>query len=101
MAKTKIGNANEFEDGFKKAITLDWKSILIIKKGGRVYALDGRCSHMGVPLEKGTIVDDTIRCIAHGAVFDLTTGKQLQDMQARDIRSYEVTQEGDELFIDL
>jgi 3-phenylpropionate/trans-cinnamate dioxygenase ferredoxin subunit len=101
MVKTKIGNVDEFEEGHKKVITLDWKSVLIVKRDGRIYALEGRCSHMGISLEKGTILDETIRCPVHGAIFDLATGRRLQNMQAKDIKSYLVTQEGNELFIDL
>jgi nitrite reductase/ring-hydroxylating ferredoxin subunit len=101
LVKTKIGNANDFEEGCKKALTVDWKSVLIVKKDGKIYALEGRCSHMGIPLERGAVVDATIRCPGHGAVFDLATGKRLQNLQAKDIKSYKVTQEGDELYIDL
>lgn len=66
-----------------------------------VCDIDGRCSHMGIPLERGIVFESTIRCPAHGAVFDLASGKVLRNLQARDIRSYPIIQEGDELFIDL
>jgi len=56
---------------------------------------------MGIPLERGIVFEGTIRCPAHGAVFDLASGKVLRNLQARDIRSYPIIQEGDELFIDL
>ena len=56
---------------------------------------------MGIPLERGIVFESTIRCPAHGAVFDLAIGKVLRNLQARDIRSYPIIQEGDELFIDL
>jgi nitrite reductase/ring-hydroxylating ferredoxin subunit len=101
MVKTRIGRVDDFEEGYKKVVTLDWKSVLVVKTDGKVYALEGRCSHMGISLDRGTIIDGSIRCPAHGAVFDLATGKRLQNLQAKDIKSYPVTQEGDELYIDL
>jgi len=66
-----------------------------------VCDVDGRCSHMGIPLERGIVLESTIRRPAHGAIFDLAGGKVLRNLQARDIRSYPIIQEGDELFIDL
>jgi nitrite reductase/ring-hydroxylating ferredoxin subunit len=101
VTKTRIGGVEDFEEGCKKSLTIDWKPILIVKTDGKIYALEGRCSHMGIPLERGTVVDETIRCQVHGAVFDLNSGKRLQNMQAKDIKAYKVTREGDDLFIDL
>ena len=75
------------------------KEILVTRLDGKFYAIDGWCSHMQASLEQGQIVDRTIRCRMHGAVFDLETGKVLKNNQAKDLRTYPVTIEGDELYL--
>ena len=32
---------------------------------GRVFALEGRCAHLGADLGQGTVVDETLRCTFH------------------------------------
>jgi 3-phenylpropionate/trans-cinnamate dioxygenase ferredoxin subunit len=41
-----------------------------------VKALDDKCSHGEISLSEG-FVDETIECWAHGAKFELNTGKPL------------------------
>jgi len=36
----------------------------------------------------------------HGAVFDLETGKVLQNLQAKDMRTYPVIIDGDEVYVE-
>jgi nitrite reductase/ring-hydroxylating ferredoxin subunit len=50
------------------------RPILVIYDRGRVVALDGRCPHMGFPLERGTIEDGILTCHWHHARFDLESG---------------------------
>lgn len=101
MARMKVGQAGDFKEGDKRLVSIDSKQILLVMTGGKLYAVDGRCSHMGIPLDRGTVSGGTIRCPMHGATFDLATGARLQNAQARDLGSYPVVQEGDELFIDI
>jgi nitrite reductase/ring-hydroxylating ferredoxin subunit len=39
-----------------------------------VYALDSTCSHMGGPLEEGTISDGCVTCPWHGSTFRFADG---------------------------
>ncbi|WP_244470926.1 Rieske (2Fe-2S) protein [Microvirga massiliensis] len=48
--------------------------ILLIHDGGRVFALDNRCPHMGFPLERGSVEDGILTCHWHHARFDLASG---------------------------
>jgi nitrite reductase/ring-hydroxylating ferredoxin subunit/uncharacterized membrane protein len=50
-------------------------AIVLLKKGGRIYAMNGTCSHMGGPLAEGKVVDEyCIQCPWHGSVFDVRDG---------------------------
>jgi nitrite reductase/ring-hydroxylating ferredoxin subunit len=48
--------------------------ILVIYHGGRVFALDNRCPHMGFPLDRGSVEDGILTCHWHHARFDLASG---------------------------
>jgi nitrite reductase/ring-hydroxylating ferredoxin subunit len=59
-----------------KSVTLLGRKIMLHRSGGKVYALQDRCPHRGVPLSFGTEeFDCTISCPYHGWTFDLATGQ--------------------------
>ncbi|MFI7154065.1 Rieske 2Fe-2S domain-containing protein [Nonomuraea sp. NPDC050022] len=61
--------------GKPKAITLLGERIVVIRDGGKAYALKDRCPHRGVPLSYGNQqFPGTISCAYHGWTFDLETG---------------------------
>ncbi|HXZ24150.1 MAG TPA: Rieske 2Fe-2S domain-containing protein [Methanomassiliicoccales archaeon] len=99
--KVRVGSASELNEGGRIQATADGKTLVLVRSEGKLYALDGRCSHMGIPLVRGTVSQGTIRCALHGAIFDLATGKVLSNPQARDLRTYTISQEGDELYVDV
>jgi nitrite reductase/ring-hydroxylating ferredoxin subunit len=48
--------------------------LLVIHDGGKVFALDNRCPHLGFPLHRGSIEDGIVTCHWHHARFDLASG---------------------------
>jgi nitrite reductase/ring-hydroxylating ferredoxin subunit len=101
MAKVKIGETGDFAPGQMKDVNVQGKVLLVANADGHLYAIEGRCSHMGFPLAKGTFGEKQVRCKMHGAIFDLETGKVLGNPQARDLRVYPVVIEGQEVYVDL
>jgi nitrite reductase/ring-hydroxylating ferredoxin subunit len=55
---------------------------------------------MGASLDGGQVKDGAIHCRVHGAVFDLETGKVLQNLQAKDLKTYPVIVEGEDVFVE-
>jgi nitrite reductase/ring-hydroxylating ferredoxin subunit/uncharacterized membrane protein len=51
--------------------------IVLVRHGGRIYALGERCSHLGGPLAEGRVQDDSIVCPWHGSRFALEDGRVL------------------------
>lgn len=45
---------------------------------GEVYATDGRCTHGGVHLADGLVIDHVIECPKHNGRFDYRTGAALR-----------------------
>jgi nitrite reductase/ring-hydroxylating ferredoxin subunit len=48
--------------------------LLVVSDGGRVFALDNRCPHLGFPLHRGSVEDGILTCHWHHARFDLASG---------------------------
>jgi len=67
----------------------DGLALVLIRKGNEVFALEDVCSHMEVPLSFGTMVEEyVIQCLAHGARFDIRSGKNLSFPAVTPVRSY-------------
>ena len=52
--------------------------IVLIRRGGHVYALADECAHLGGPLSEGSVDDVSIRCPWHGSRFGLADGAILE-----------------------
>jgi phenylpropionate dioxygenase-like ring-hydroxylating dioxygenase large terminal subunit len=46
--------------------------VLVRGKDNQVFALEDRCAHRQVPLHKGVVDGDAIRCCYHGWTYDRT-----------------------------
>lgn len=66
---------------------------------GKVYALEDRCSHADVRLSKGKVIGDIIECPAHGAQFDICTGKQLCMPAVSPVRKLEVIVRDEQVYV--
>lgn len=70
-----VGASDEFPEGSITARSVADTDIVIIRQGGELFALPDRCTHQRYPLHDGELLEGRIRCIHHGATFDLRTGK--------------------------
>jgi len=50
------------------------QKVLIARYQGKLYSTGNFCSHFGVPLGFGVLVDDKVMCPAHAAGFSIMTG---------------------------
>jgi 3-phenylpropionate/trans-cinnamate dioxygenase ferredoxin subunit len=75
-------------------------SVILIKRGDRLYALRNRCAHMACTLASGHLDGHTIRCACHGWTFDITNG---QFIHAREITipTYACRSEDGQVFVKL
>jgi nitrite reductase/ring-hydroxylating ferredoxin subunit len=101
MARIKIATLADLSEETVTKVEVEGKTIVIGLVDGTPHAMDGRCSHMGQDLSKGAKEGHIVRCRMHGAEFDLRTGEVLRNMQARQLKTYPVTVEGGEVFIEL
>jgi nitrite reductase/ring-hydroxylating ferredoxin subunit/uncharacterized membrane protein len=64
----------ELSEGSLRKVELDGVSVVLYRDGGQIHALDSVCSHMGGPLEEGTVSEGCVTCPWHGSTFRLSDG---------------------------
>ena len=78
------------------------EAIAIVRtKADKVYALNDKCSHGEISLSEGFVDNETIECWAHGAKFDLNTGKPLSLPAYEPVATYEVLIENGDIFLEI
>ena len=70
-----VGKASDFAEGKVNALSVGEKQVALVRQGGALFALDGRCPHQGGPLGEGNVCEGALRCPWHGYDFELKTGK--------------------------
>jgi len=102
MGKILVGNMKEVPPGHKYKTKIDGKDVLIINDHGNFYAIDDACTHSGASLAEGKLEDNVITCDWHGAKFNYKNGK-LEKFPSKidNIRSYKISLESEDIFIEL
>ncbi len=91
--KVLVGKEADIKEGRLKGIVADGRKYVVGRYRGRLFAMDGQCSHFGFDLSYGTVRDGLVVCPAHGASFDVNDGKKVTHSGAKDLRVYLVSVE--------
>ena len=73
-------------------------NVVVARVGGAVYAISGKCAHMGCPLFSGTLDGYTLTCPCHDWRFDIRTGRFL-DAPELALTVYPAKSEAGKLFV--
>lgn len=102
MAKIKVGNVNELQNGEVKKVEVGDKVVLLVKDQDQFFAVDEACPHAGRSLEEfGNISGGQIECTFHGSRFDLKTGQVIQSPAEKPLVTYPVSVEGEDVFVEI
>ena len=96
--RVKVGRLEEIADGCR-VVSGGRHGIAVFVDGGRAFAVDNRCPHMGFPLARGSICDGILTCHWHHARFDLSSGGTF-DPWADDVRTYDTVVEDGVVYVD-
>ena len=77
------------------------RPLALYKVKGKVYCTGNMCTHAEAFLSDGYLDGYEIECPLHGARFDIRDGRVLCQPAGKDIASYPVRVEGEEVFVDL
>lgn len=106
MEYVKAIKASDLKNGQKIKVAMKDKDILLINVDNKFYATDSKCTHMGGELIEGRLDGSHIICPKHGSIFDVKTGKLIEQgkmfkikVKADDLNSYPVLIRDGDVFI--
>jgi len=68
---------------------------------GEFFCTDGLCTHESVHLCDGLVMDNTVECPKHNAVFDYRTGEAVRMPACIDLKTYKTKVENGRVFIEI
>ncbi|PJG60644.1 non-heme iron oxygenase ferredoxin subunit [Aeromonas cavernicola] len=101
MSWVSVCKVNAISDESPVAIKVGEKEIGIFMVEGQLHAIEDICPHAYALLTEGFIEGRTIECPLHEAIFDIPTGKLQSGPGCRDLTTYEVRIEGDDVLLHL
>jgi nitrite reductase (NADH) small subunit len=96
----RILSVSELPPGQSREIVVAGKIVAVFNVDGTIHAIDGVCAHAGGPLGKGALRGDVVTCPWHGWQFNVATGRHCLAATISQ-RRYDVTVEGDDVFVEL
>ena len=87
--------------GELKSFKIKGHEILAVNVAGKIFCLDGRCTHAGAPLAEGSLNGEVLTCPWHYSQFNITNGLVLRGPAYKPLKSYRVDERENYLFIDL
>jgi 3-phenylpropionate/trans-cinnamate dioxygenase ferredoxin component len=91
--------AAEIEEEDVMGVTIDGKVYAVYRLKGAFYATEGLCTHEQSPLANGYVSGEVIECAKHNARYHIPTGKAMRRPALRDLATYPVKQEGEDILI--
>src|SRR3954467_15897127 len=73
--------------------------LILVRRGGELFAIGAVCTHYSGPLAEGLLVDDTVRCPWHHACFSLRTGDALRAPALNPVSCWRVEQQDGRAFV--
>jgi NADPH-dependent 2,4-dienoyl-CoA reductase/sulfur reductase-like enzyme/nitrite reductase/ring-hydroxylating ferredoxin subunit len=89
----------DLPDGGKLVGHLGEDQILLLRRGGEVFAISASCTHYSGPLAEGLVVGDMIRCPWHHAGFDIRSGEALRAPALSPLGCWAVEQRSGKIFV--
>ncbi|OPY31342.1 MAG: Sulredoxin [Methanomassiliicoccales archaeon PtaU1.Bin124] len=105
--KVKVAEKDDILDGTTTVVEAKGEKILLAKVAGRLYAIEGVCSHRGGELWHGRLDGFVIRCPKHGAEYDIRTGEVVGQVKlpligkAQNMRAFPVSSDSTGIYVDI
>ena len=97
----KLCDLSALPPGKSVCVAAGTKSIALFNVGGKCFAIDDACTHVGGNLSEGEVEGTVVTCPWHGARFDLESGAVLGPPATEPVKSYPVEIRGQDVLVDL
>jgi nitrite reductase/ring-hydroxylating ferredoxin subunit len=98
---TRIAARSELPDGEVIAVALGDRQIALYNLEGEIFATDNICTHAHACLSEGWLENGVIECPLHQGRFDVRTGKGLGAPIDKDLTTFRVRTEGDDVLVEV
>jgi nitrite reductase/ring-hydroxylating ferredoxin subunit len=96
----KVAETKDIQPSNMRAVDLEGEErICIVNVEGKYYAIGNVCTHLGGPLDEGTLEGYEVECPWHGSKFDVRTGKPTKPPASQAVPGYEVKVEDDNILV--
>ena len=95
----KVAESKDIEASSMKAVDVAGEKVCIINIEGNYYAIGNICTHVGGPLDEGTLEGYEVECPWHGSKFDVRTGEPTKPPARQSVPTYEVKLEGNNILV--
>ena len=86
----KVAESKDIEPSSMKAVDVAGEKVCIINIEGNYYAIGNVCTHVGGPLDEGTLEGYEVECPWHGSQFDVRTGEPTKPPARQAVSKYQV-----------
>jgi 3-phenylpropionate/trans-cinnamate dioxygenase ferredoxin subunit len=97
----RVCRLEELGEGDYRVVEAEGVQILVVKHGGRVYAVSNICTHQYAELSNGFLLEGTITCPIHLSRFRLDTGEVLNPPATKPLPTYKVVVKDGEVFVEV
>lgn len=94
-----VMEAKALPDNSMEMVEIQGQRIVLIKRYGKVFALNNTCAHLGGSLGLGTVKGNTIICPLHHWSFDIVSGMVVDGVPDERIPVYEVKVEEGKIWV--
>jgi 3-phenylpropionate/trans-cinnamate dioxygenase ferredoxin component len=102
MSKHLVGKVDDLAVDTMRKVVLDGEEICLAHaEDGSYYALSDICTHEEYSLNEGELWGLDVECPAHGSRFNLQTGAVTGLPAVIPARTYPVTVEGDDVYVEI
>jgi 3-phenylpropionate/trans-cinnamate dioxygenase ferredoxin subunit len=110
-----VMKAEALQEGQMKEVKAGGQAVLLAKVGGKFYAAENKCPHMGGNLSQGKLEGTVVTCPLHGSQYELMDGSVIRwttwpgavvaatklFRRPRAIKTYPVKVEGDNVLVEV
>jgi nitrite reductase/ring-hydroxylating ferredoxin subunit len=94
-----VAETKDIQSSNMKAIDLAGEKFCIVNIEGNYNAIGNVCTHVGGPLNEGTLEGYDVECPWHGSKFDVRTGEPTKPPARQAVPTYEVKVEDNNILV--
>lgn len=98
-AFVKVAESKEIGPSSMKVVEVEGEKVCVINTQGNYYAIGNVCTHVGGPLNEGTLEGYEVECPWHGSKFDVRNGEPTKPPAAQAVPKYDLKIEGNNILI--